>query len=70
VNTVERISWIINQEFDIAREITPETTFEDLGLDSLEFAALMLAIGRDLGEIPEERWPDLRAIGDILELVS
>ena len=70
MNRLEQLKQIICSELGQQREITPETTFEDLGLDSLEFAALMLAIGRDLGEIPEERWPDLRAIGDILELVS
>lgn len=47
------------------------TTFESLGVDSLEFISLMLAIGGKVGQdIPQERMPECRTIGDVLKLLS
>lgn len=45
--------------------LTLETKLEDLGLDSLEFVSLMLAISNTFREISENQWADLRTIGDI-----
>lgn len=54
----------------IAREtgqtVTDQTSLDDLGLDSLEFLDLLLALGRETGkEIPDETVAGLKTVGDL-----
>lgn len=50
--------------------VTPETKLEDLGVDSLEFVSLMLAIGGQFKEIPDSRWSELDTVGDIIRIIA
>jgi acyl carrier protein len=58
---------IVSTESDIpAANISEFTKLESLGLDSLEFVGLMLAIRSELVDIPEEKWVNLETVGDIV----
>lgn len=57
---------IVSTESDIpVNEISEFTKIESLGLDSLEFVGLMLAIRSELVDIPEDKWVNLETVGDI-----
>lgn len=50
-------------------EISRETTLEALGIDSLEFLNLMLAIRAEVGEIPQDEYGRINTVGDIADLL-
>lgn len=53
-------------ERETGEHITPGTRLEDLGLDSLEYANLLLEVSKSTGkEIPLERWGELHYVSDI-----
>ena len=51
-------------------EISRETTLDALGIDSLEFLNLMLAIKAEVGEIPQDEYGRINTVGDIADLLS
>lgn len=51
-------------------EIDESTTLESLGVDSLEFLNLMIAIKSEIGEIPQDEYGSLNTIGDIANILS
>lgn len=57
---------ILVEDFDIpADEITPEASFEALGLDSLDVVDLTLAIEERTGiKLQDEELEDVRTVGD------
>ncbi len=57
---------ILVEDFDIpAEEITPEATFEALGLDSLDVVDLTLAVEERTGiKLEDEELEDVRTVGD------
>lgn len=57
---------ILVEDFDIpADEITPDATFEALGLDSLDVVDLTLAIEERTGiKLEDEELEDVRTVGD------
>lgn len=69
MNRLEKVKQIIAEELG-CENVSGETTLEDLGVDSLEFVSLMQAIGRELGEIPEEKWAQIETVGDIADLLN
>lgn len=50
--------------------LTAETTIAELGLDSLEFLELLLAIGEDFHTIPDKSIPNLHTLADVLESLN
>ena len=48
-----------------AESITAESKLEDLGMDSLDFVALMIAL-----EIPEAKWQGVVTVADILRVME
>jgi acyl carrier protein len=68
VNTIDKIKQLISQE--LGRNVEAETTMEELGLDSLEFVALMQAVSKETGDIPESRWEEVKTVGDLERLVE
>ena len=57
---------ILVADFDIpADEITPDVTFEALGLDSLDVVDLTLAIEEQVGiKLEDEELEDVKTVGD------
>lgn len=64
MNILEKVRQIIAEE--LGRDsVDQATTLEELGVDSLEFSALMVAVSRQVGEIPDSEWETLNTVGDI-----
>ena len=60
-----KLSKLITLETGYER-VTPETTLEDLGIDSLEFLALIRAVEEGFGvEIPTDDLVKLQTVNDI-----
>ena len=60
---------ILVEDFDIpADEISPEVTFEELGLDSLDVVDLTLAIEERTGiKLEDEELEDVRTVGQAVD---
>jgi acyl carrier protein len=49
----------------------PEATFEDMGLDSLAFMEIQLAMQQDYGfKIPDEDAEEIHSVGQAIEYVN
>ena len=68
--TFETVARVIaeSKDMDIA-EIKPETTFLELGLDSLDVAEMVMNLEDELG-VTIELNPDLKTVQDIVALVD
>lgn len=63
----EKLLDIISRETGYRREIlSMDTPIDSLGIDSLEFVELMLAISNEIGEVPRESYPSLQTVRDIV----
>lgn len=62
----------IAEQMDVSAEILKDdTTFESLGVDSLEFLDLLLAIGTAAGkDVPQERMPECVTVGDVVRILG
>ena len=59
------------QEEDGSPKLLPtETSFDELGLDSLEFVDLMQKVGREIGDVPEEKWVEIETIADLIAAIE
>ena len=68
----EKIREIITEQFDIDDEaITPETTWEELGADSLDVVELMMAAEGEFDlEIDDEKAEKIRTVGDLVNCIK
>jgi acyl carrier protein len=69
-NTVEKIIKILVEyrDFDAAT-VTRDTTFSDLGLDSLDIVDLVMKLEEEFGkEIPMS--PDIKTIGNLSDFID
>ena len=70
MTTLEKVSAIIAEAKDLdAQDITAESTFEDLGLDSLDTVALIMTFEAEFG-VTLEMSEDLKTVGDVVELID
>ncbi|NLM62003.1 MAG: acyl carrier protein [Clostridiales bacterium] len=68
--TLEKIAALISEDREIDIDsITRETTFEELGLDSLDTVELVMAFEEQFG-ISIEIDENLRTIGDVADLID
>jgi acyl carrier protein len=52
-------------------EVTPQATFESLGLDSLDVVELTLVVEEELGvKIEDEELEDVRTVGDAADRIA
>lgn len=65
MNTLKKVIEIVKQE--TGAEVNADTALESLGLDSLEFVELMLAIAKDCADIPDAHWGELNTVGDMAQ---
>ncbi|EPH44397.1 phosphopantetheine-binding protein [Streptomyces aurantiacus] len=68
----ETVKSLLTNDFDVSEDqIAPESTLEDLGLDSLASVEFALALEKGLGvEITDDEVVELERLDKILELVE
>ena len=68
----ERVSALLVDKFGVPEEdITPEATFEDLDLDSLDLVEFSLACEEELGvRIEDEEAENLATLGEAVTLLE
>lgn len=65
MTTLEKLQHIIQRDFDVS-DVSLETPLTTIGMDSLEFVALMQAVENETGRaIPESSWAAINTVGDI-----
>ena len=65
------VSYVSKQLEIDASEITPESTFESLGIDSLDIVELVMALEETFGvEIPDSEAEKISTVGDVVEYVQ
>ncbi len=70
MTTLEKVSAIIAEAKDLdAQDITAESTFEDLGLDSLDTVDLIMNFEDEFG-VTLKMSEDLKTVGDVVELID
>lgn len=68
--TFEKVAKIIAEYKDIdVAAITPESTFAELGIDSLDTVELIMSFEDEFGSTIEMS-PDLKAVKDIVALID
>lgn len=68
--TFERIAKVLAQYRDMEESaITPETKFEDLGLDSLDMVDLLMALEDEFG-VEIEAEDGLKTVNDLVEYMD
>jgi acyl carrier protein len=68
----DRVATLLTNNFGVpAKDITPEATFEDLDLDSLDLVEFALAAEEELGvRISDEEAADLETLDDTVKLLE
>lgn len=66
-----QLATILTDQFGVpAGDITPDATFESLGLDSLDLVEVTLVIDEELGiRIPDDRLGDITTTGDAVAVL-
>lgn len=68
--TIETIQTILNDSLDIEPEqVTPEASFESLGIDSLDMAELICNIEEEF-DVEFGEPEDLETVGDLVEYIE
>ena len=68
----EKIAALLAEQFSVdADSITMETTFEDLGADSLDLFEMVMALEDEYSvEIPAEDLQNLLTVGDVMKYLK
>lgn len=69
----EKICALLAEQFSVEEEsISMDTTFEDLGADSLDIVELSMALEEnfDVGELDDSEAARLKTVGDLVALVQ
>lgn len=70
MTTLEKVSEIIAEAKDLdMADITAESTFEELGLDSLDTVDLIMNFEDEFG-VTLEMSEDLKTVGDVVALID
>jgi acyl carrier protein len=66
---LDKVIRIVKQETDA--DVTSETKFEDIDIDSLEFIGLLMEISNVTGvDIPSEKYDQLETVADVARLLD
>jgi acyl carrier protein len=70
--TYDKVAEILTEKFGVpADDISPEATFEDMDLDSLDLVEFALAAEEELGvRISDEEAEDLKTLNDTVSLLE
>jgi acyl carrier protein len=68
----EKVKVIIKEKLNLdTAEITKESTFADLGADSLDIVELIMALEEEFGvEIPDEDAEKIKTVGDAVKYIE
>jgi acyl carrier protein len=67
---LEKIIEIISDKMDISKdEITSETTFESLQVDSLDMVEIIMDM-EEAFDVSIEASPDLKTVGDLVDYIK
>ena len=64
----EKLFALIEEQADF-RPVIEETTFEEMGMDSLDFMLLIQEVRQNIGPITDEQAQKALKAGDLLEVV-
>ena len=68
--TLEKLAELISNHVDVpASEITAESTFESLGIDSLDTVEIVMEIEEELGQ-ELELDKKLKSVGELMEFIQ
>ena len=68
--TIDSIKKILNENLDIEPDdVTPETTFESLEIDSLDMTELVCAVEEEF-DIELENLEDIKTVGQLVERID
>lgn len=69
---IERVKAVVANQFDVDEDdITAETTFAELGADTLDIAELLDALSEEFDcEIPDECADKIETVGDAVKYVK
>lgn len=65
----EKLIALIEEQADF-RPVTEETTFEEMGMDSLDFMLLIQDVRSEIGTITDEQVQKLNTVGDLLRVLN
>ena len=70
--TIDKIKEVLADHLDMdTAGITNETTFDDLGIDSLETVEIMMELEDEFGiEIPDEAIEEIKTVGDLVSYIE
>lgn len=70
--TFKKLKEIIVDKMDVdADDVTPDKSFEDLGVDSLDLYEMVYEIETVFGvTIPEKKTPDLNSVQDVIDYIE
>jgi len=71
-DTYEKILVILGDYFQFnEKDITPESTFDDIGFDSLDIVEMAMYVEDDFDiRVNEEQFESCKTIGDVVTLVN
>ncbi len=69
---IEKIKDIVVEKISCNRDdIKPESSFQDLGLDSLDAVELIMAFEEEFGvEIPDDEAETIKTVGDAINVIE
>lgn len=72
LSALQRVQRVFLEQMQFPEDhITPETTFEDLGMDSLDIMDMLLALGEEFETtLPEESIRTAKTVADLVALVE
>lgn len=72
MDTFDKVCSIISNRFELSEAIlSPETTWEEIGADSIDLVDLISELEAEFEiSIPDDSIEDLKTIGDIVELID
>ena len=72
MDTLEKVCSIVNERFELSDlELSEDTTWEEIGADSIDLVDLIAAVEDAFGiSIPDEAIENLKSIGDVVSYVD
>ena len=68
----EKLAALLSEQFGVdVDSITMDTSFEDLGADSLDIVELSMALEEEFGvTIADEELPNMKTVGDLVKYLE
>ncbi len=71
MNYLEVLDRLVSEYAPDHHHLTPETTFEELGMDGIDLVDFMLKVEEQFDiVVPDQKMLDLHSIQDVLDMIS